>query len=63
MANRLIAGYPRGQLETMIRLQRRTLLLERADLTHTVNDASRRLGQVTEELAELDRAEQLLHDM
>ncbi|QBP29693.1 hypothetical protein SEA_TYPHA_36 [Mycobacterium phage Typha] len=62
MASRTIGGYPRGQLETMIRLQRRALIAERSELTHTITEATRRRDEVDYQLQELERADHLLHD-
>ena len=63
MASRTIAGYPRSQLEALIRTQRRALLAERSDLTHTINEALRRRAEVDHELEELDKSDTLLFDM
>jgi len=50
-------------LEALIRTQRRALLAERSDLTHTINEALRRRAEVDHELEELDKSDTLLFDM
>lgn len=56
-----INGYSVAQLESMLRQQRQALIQEATGLRRDINAKERRLAEVTEKLAELERAENLLN--